>query len=276
MQLDHIVCPCCGADNARPWGSESGYVAVKCADCGLIYVNPRPSLRDITSANRIGEHRVTGGRVVVRARRDEASVVRAARQIQTLFPDLVAPVDWLDIGAGYGEFVEGAIGSLPAGSRVSGIEPMLVKTTAAQARGLNVTDTPLEAVSGSFDVVSLINVFSHIPDFASFGAQIRRLLKPGGYLLLETGNASDLPSRAAYPDILYLPDHLVFAGDSQMRRILGGLGFEVEAKMEQRLDDLTFVLKRAIKGALKGKLWLSLPNQSPFRLVSYRARLRGD
>lgn len=275
MRLENIACPCCGADDARPWGSESGYSAVKCVPCGLIYVNPRPSLENITSANRIGEHRVAGGKVVVRAHRDQAGVTRAARQVRELFADLRAPVDWLDIGAGYGEFIEGAMVALPAGSRVSGIEPMLAKSAAARARGLEVSDTPLDAVAGQFDVVSLINVFSHIPDFGAFGAQIRRLLKPGGHLLLETGNAADLPSRADYPDILYLPDHLVFAGDSQMRRILGGLGFAIEATAEERLDGPAFVAKRAIKGALKGQLSVTLPYQSPFRLVSYRARLEG-
>jgi SAM-dependent methyltransferase len=275
MQLEHVACPCCGADEPRPWGSESGYTAVKCQACGLVYVTPRPSLETISSANRIGEHRVAGGKVVVRAHRDEASVRKAAAKVRTLFGDLSGPVDWLDVGAGYGEFVEGAAAALPAGSRVSGIEPMIAKTRAARERGLAITDTPIEKVEGQFDVVSLINVFSHIPDFEAFGTEIRRLLRPGGYLLLETGNAADLPSRADYPDILYLPDHLVFAGGSQIERILGRLGFAIEGRTEERLDDLAFVVKRAIKGALKGRVVVGLPNRSPFRLVSYRARLSG-
>jgi len=190
-----------------------------------------------------------------------------------MFPDLSHPVDWLDVGAGYGEFIEAAQAALPSGSKVSGIEPMTSKAAAAQARGLNVSSARLEDLDGTYDAISLINVFSHIPDFTSFGAHLKRLIRPHGLLFIETGNAADLPSRREYPDILYLPDHLVFGGDAQITKILANLGFTVEAIEKAALDTPTFVAKKFIKGILRGRLNLSLPYASPFRTTFYRARL---
>ena len=271
MRLEDVNCPCCGANATTPWATESGYSLVRCTACLLLYVNPRPSMQDISAANKLGEHRTEAGTVVVRAHRDARLVSGFRRLIAELFPDLSGPVRWLDVGAGYGEMVQAAQSMLPPGSKVQGIEPMTAKTLHAQAAGINVVATPLSEVGEGHDVVSLINVFSHIPDFREFGRELRRVLRPGGTLLLQTGNAADLPSRSAYPGELYLPDHLVFAGEAQMGRILGDLGFRIEQVHRERLDSPAFVVRSAVKHLLRGKLLLQLPGTSPFRLVTYRA-----
>ncbi len=91
------------------------------------------------------------------------------------------PVSWLDVGAGYGEVMEAVMALAPAGGRVLGVEPMLPKAEAAAKRGLNVTPDYLEnsGLSG-IRFVSLVNVFSHIPDFDQLLAQIRKVLVPEG------------------------------------------------------------------------------------------------
>jgi len=273
MRLEHVNCPCCGDGATTAWAAEAGYSLVRCNTCRLLYVNPRPSMEDISAANKLGEHRTEEGTLVVRAHRDEKLVANFRQLIAELFPELSVPVRWLDVGAGYGELVQAAQTILPAGSTVLGIEPMSAKTRHAQAAGINVVDVPLEEIRDQYDVVSLINVFSHIPDFHEFGAGLRRVLRPGGTLLLQTGNAADLEARDDYPDELYLPDHLVFAGETQMHRILGDLGFRIERASYQRLDSLAFVVRSAVKHLLRGKLLLQMPGRSPFRIVTYRATL---
>lgn len=277
MALEHIVCPACGADDSDPWGAENGYQAVSCRACGLLYVNPRPSGDQISEATRIGMHQTEAGQLNLVAKRYSARIAVLADRIRAMFSDEIAagkPLRWLDVGAGFGETVEAAMAALPPGSEVIGVEPMQPKVAAAQALGLPIVDAPLTALPGGYDVISLINVFSHIPDFRDFGAQIARLLAPGGSVWIETGNVADV-SRRDYPDRLYLPDHLVFAGPEQMTRILSDLGLRVVRVDPVRVDGPLYTLKAIVKLVVDGRPQLRLPWTSPFRQVHYKATLNG-
>ena len=67
--------------------------------------------------------------------------------------------------------------------------------------------------------VSLINVYSHLPDPAQFLRGLHRIMESNAYLLLVTGNGGDVP-RSEFPGSLYLPDHLSFAGEENIRSVL--------------------------------------------------------
>ncbi len=150
---------------------------------------------------------------------------------------------------------------------------MAAKVAVAKARGAPVSQTLLSEVHERFDVVSLINVFSHIPDFRDFGAQLRERLNPGGHLFLETGNGGDLERRADYPDRLYLPDHLVFIGVEQMRRLLDDMGFDLVSSRSLTPSPVAR-LKNVAKTVVDGRWQLLAALNSPFRTVFYKAKLR--
>jgi len=52
-----VDCYFCGAAEQGPYAEENGYLLVKCAGCGLLYVNPRPGDDEITAAMQTGQHR---------------------------------------------------------------------------------------------------------------------------------------------------------------------------------------------------------------------------
>jgi 2-polyprenyl-3-methyl-5-hydroxy-6-metoxy-1,4-benzoquinol methylase len=276
IRLESIDCPLCGGVDRSDWGTENGFSCVKCRECGLVYVNPRPSLEDISHANEIGEHRTADEVLHVVYKRSRRKALRYAATIRAAFPDIVAsstPVRWLDVGAGFGELVEVLQEILPPGSQVMGIEPMAPKVLDAQERGLPVYQADLSQIAGRFDVISLINVFSHIPDFRDFLGRLRPLLTDGGELFVETGNGGDLTSMHDYPDLLYLPDHLVFAGEAHLRSYLEQAGFSIQSTTTFRVDTAMQFGKSLIKAALGRRIKLSMPYRSPFRRVLIRARL---
>lgn len=276
IRLESVSCPLCGGVRGDDWGAENGFACVKCAHCGLVYVNPRPSLDEISRANEIGEHRTANEILRVVYKRSRRKALRYAATIRTIFPDLVSstmPVRWLDVGAGFGELVEVLQEILPAGSQVMGIEPMAPKALDAQERGLPVYQADLSQIAGRFDVISLINVFSHIPNFHDFLARLRPLLKDDGELFIETGNGGDLASMHDYPDLLYLPDHLVFAGETHLRDYLERSGFSILSTSTVRVDTAVQFGKNLLKAALGKRIKLSIPYRSPFRRVLIRARL---
>ena len=271
--LVYVSCPGCGSDDARPWATENGYSAGKCTSCGLVYVNPRPGDELINEANKVGVHKGDEQALVVTTRRKPGKVRYYTPIIGDFFSaDFTAPIRWLDVGAGYGEVIEAVIAAAPVGSEVLGLEPMAPKVAAARKLGLPVDDRQLDEVGSDFDVISLINVYSHIPDFKQFASTLVEKLKPGGVLFIETGNGGALANRSDYPDQLFLPDHLVFSSVPQMERILSDVGLVLERFEERAIDNLLWSAKVTVRALLKGKIALHIPRTSPFRTVFYKAR----
>jgi 2-polyprenyl-3-methyl-5-hydroxy-6-metoxy-1,4-benzoquinol methylase len=95
----------------------------------------------------------------------------------------------VDVGCSRGQFVQYAG---EAGFRAEGVEPAPTIAKAAQDAGLNVHTGLLEEVAfpdASFDVASLFEVVEHLREPGPLVAECARILKPGGVLLISTGNA---------------------------------------------------------------------------------------
>ncbi|MDP2471475.1 MAG: class I SAM-dependent methyltransferase [Candidatus Palauibacterales bacterium] len=186
------------------------------------------------------------------------------------------PCRWLDIGAGFGELLEALDVLVASGSELLGLEPCEAKVKWCQSRGIPVTSAELRDISGEFTHVSLVNVFSHLPDPVEFFEGLRIRLKPRGQLLLATGNAGDIP-RSEFPGSLYLPDHLSFSGEGHMRAILDKAGYKVIAMQRYRAgvtgeNRLVGHLKNLARKSLRRPaVPLRIDENSRFRFLWIRA-----
>jgi SAM-dependent methyltransferase len=104
-----------------------------------------------------------------------------------------APTDGirvLDIGAFDGAFLK----LLPSEWDRNAIEPSAAaRRTLEQSMIRCVAEfltAPSESQAGSFDVVTMFDVFEHLPSPAESLAQALAYLKPGGHLLISTGNCA--------------------------------------------------------------------------------------
>ncbi|MDQ1256246.1 MAG: hypothetical protein QG656_842 [Candidatus Hydrogenedentes bacterium] len=281
-QLDTAPCYCCGGRDGAVWGEENGFTMIKCADCGLVYLNPRPSEDAIDEAARTGLHRAGAGVLNAIGSYSRRKVDEYRTKLtQLLGPGALArqPVRWLDIGAGYGELVEAVQQLAGENAEVLGIEPCEPKVKKARARGRPIEPRALKDAGTGLTHISLINVYSHLPDPAAFLAELRPRLAPGGYLLLVTGNAADV-TRDEFPGALYLPDHLSFAGEVTLKRVLNKAGFDI-VKMDSHAalptsDGLVTTFVKNIARRLYGRAALpsSFPPNSRFRSLWILARVR--
>ena len=275
---DEIACPYCGAWDHTPWAEERGFMAVRCERCRLIYVNPRPDLAKIHTAVRTGVHGEDVNYLDVRTRRIDSKVEQYRGILGRLFADVWnrgAPVSWLDVGAGNGEIIEALTKLAPAGSRIEGVEPMESKASRARARGLNVSTSYLQPTHPKVRFISVVDVFSHIPQFGDFLSVVRSVLSPGGEVFIETGNLADLDHREEFSGELGLPDHLVFAGETQLAGWLKKTGFEIVSIERVRIDGIVYFAKNVVKALLGRPLQVRLPYSSGFRQLLVRARLIG-
>jgi SAM-dependent methyltransferase len=101
----------------------------------------------------------------------------------------------VDVGCSRGEFVAFA---QELGFDAEGVEPAPHIAAAARATGRNVKTGLLGDQSypeASFDCVTLFEVIEHLPAPLALLAECRRILKPGGVLLLSTGNGESWTAR---------------------------------------------------------------------------------
>ena len=162
--------------------------------------------------------------------------------------DLSDIKSWLDVGCGHGEFII-AINSLSKEKiMVLGSEPNIYKQDSARSKGLNVTYFDIETHQNKYDVISLLDVYSHLPNPVLFIQKLKNLLNPNGELILETGDSANFSAKEI-PKPLCLPDHLSFASEKIVIDILERNGFEIIKikKYPYLIFDLKTILKEVVK-----------------------------
>ena len=277
IMVQNEGCRVCACAQATPWARENGFSAVKCDSCGLIYLSPWPDLSQRDVALQHGAH--AGDKTLdTNAKPGGPAVVR---QYKTVLNDLYGHaltesiVQWLDIGCGYGEFLTALKDRVATNSILVGSEPNNRKALYARERGLDVSFKDLNTLEGGYSHISLLNVFSHLPEPIEFLSRARDLLADGGELILQTGNAGDL-ERKEVPGALWLPDHLIFASRVTLNVIFENLGMtivKVNTYREPRFTAMNFakdLVKRVVRPDHNGVNW-----GGPSRSVWLRARKDG-
>ena len=224
---------------------------VRCASCGMRFLSPQPVAAQLIDLYT-EEYYVN---VDSRDRGYDGYVTEAdnwRRTFRDRLGDLPPrPGRLLDVGAATGFFVEQA---RAAGWDAIGVEPS--DWAAAYARnelGMDVRTGTLEKMrfpDETFDVVTLWEVIEHLPDPSGTLAEIRRVLKPGGRLVLSTPDAGTLAARLSGRQWLgwrKVPEHLFYFDRPNLDRLLVGAGFQ---PVRHRYASLTvsagFALERAM------------------------------
>jgi SAM-dependent methyltransferase len=308
IETQLVACYNCGSTATAPYDVENGWHLVKCQGCGLLYVNPRPADGEITQANKTGEHRGEGGALDWVEVYDRKKVRKYQQVLRDLFSgpgELLSPKPgqaheasgpeegtllakashrrrWLDIGCGYGEFLEG-LGRF-TGGRIEGVgvEPNVEKRARALAKGLNVPEIDLDTHGEKYEYWSLLNVYSHLPDPVKVLDDWKRLLAPRGEIVLQTGDSGDLPWEHHHRPYR-LPDHLHFATERIVCDILERIGFEIVKVCKYRLAKyprptplaLAKATARIFRPGLKANFGVMFnPPVRPDRDMYVRARLK--
>ena len=197
----HQPCPVCGGDHQAvkyaPWvieddpvklyGAASGIPGTQrlviCRECGLIFESPRYDARTIVEGYMASKEAGHDSQYHMRVH----SFLRTLIKLRRFLPSSGAKV--LDIGTAGGAFLEAA---QQFGYVAYGMEPSADLVARGKARGLKIEQGTIEKHSfalGEFDLICLWDVIEHLPEPKSALLEIKKLLKPGGLLLIN------------YPDI---------------------------------------------------------------------------
>jgi 2-polyprenyl-3-methyl-5-hydroxy-6-metoxy-1,4-benzoquinol methylase len=192
--LEEVRCALCGGGESRlvvreRWFGED-FRVVRCRRCRLIYTNPRPTAewkRRFYDPER-NPYLQQDGRSFCYQPTDESAFGNAPlfRYLKGQFP---AGGRLLDGGCSSGLMVKAA---RDHGFDAMGFDYAPRAAIFAHHRyGVSVLATDVEKIGlldDSFDVVTLIQVFEHFKDPMTSLAELKRILKPGGLLFIETVN----------------------------------------------------------------------------------------
>ncbi len=147
-----------------------------------------------------------------------------------LFLPWVAQGRLLDVGCGSGAQIAAM---RDIGWRVQGLEPDPAAVATARAAGLEVQQGDLLSVAlpqASFDAISMVHVFEHLVEPARQLEACRRILVPGGRLVLITPNLAALGHRYFGADWRGLepPRHLALHTTASVRASLQAAGLRPE------------------------------------------------
>jgi SAM-dependent methyltransferase len=134
---------------------------------------------------------------------------------------------FLEIGCSTGELLDAASPLFT----VAGVEADERTSRAAAMRGLDVFNGALcdaRFPDGHFDIAAMYHVIEHVPSPRRELRELRRIIKPGGWLVLETPNIATIWYRllgARWRQ--FIPDHIFFFTPRTITRLCESGGFEV-------------------------------------------------
>ena len=244
-----MICPVCGNTSFSTWGRVKNYAIEQCGGCGLGITSPFPEIDEqvtVNKSNYLLEQRINT--YLSRYSNFKKRYQRQLGDIQNFSPG----GKLLDIGCNIGLFLCEARAS---GFGVTGVE--LNRECAAYARThfkLNIhsnylSNSTFEA--DSFDVVTMYDVLEHIPDLHRILAQIRRILKPGGLLVVQSPNIGSLMAGLAKSTWSWLspPDHLYHFTPGSLCILLENAGYNIlKVKTWEPASDFCSDLLQAFLG----------------------------
>jgi 2-polyprenyl-3-methyl-5-hydroxy-6-metoxy-1,4-benzoquinol methylase len=240
------ACPACGSGQLQALMSCKDYTVSHeqfnidcCLGCGLEFTNPRPTASGIGYYYESEEY--------VSHTDEEApglvnTIYREVRkftlkQKRALIEGLSPMGTLLDIGCGTGTFA----GNMQrAGWLVSAVEPdREAASRASMQHNIKVySEAWLEKCTETFQVVTMWHVLEHVHALKQRFAELGRLLKPGGILVIAVPNpySQDAKHYGALWAARDVPRHLYHFPPAMLRKRVEAEGFEVVATKNMHFD----------------------------------------
>jgi len=232
-------CPLCGGVAARQLfashdqtGAAAGVWSVmRCQNCALPSLQPRPTQHELSAFYPPG-YAPFAGPVEEVPGRMQRWLLRRHYNLRCQVVRRAGPTGGrlLDIGCATGNFVQ----ALGHDRRWQCLGSDLSRQALAVARrqGLMVWCSSGETAClapESCDIVTLWEVIEHLPDPRAMLADIHRVLRPGGLLVLSTPNSASVQARLwrQYWAGWEVPRHLQVFSLATLRRLLVETGFAI-------------------------------------------------
>ncbi|MGE0863366.1 MAG: class I SAM-dependent methyltransferase, partial [Vicinamibacterales bacterium] len=225
-------CPACGAAETNPVGlpasgfdSDEGgrrfhqpaYRIRHCANCGLYFKSHTIELSALDDYYQRHDYTVY----------EHGDRFPTDRFLDRSLSRLADGSRVLDFGCSTGRILKEAVSRLAC----YGFEPNAEAAAVAAGRGITMLSEPqlVEHQRTGFDAIILADVYEHLPQPVELFGRLCRLLKPGAWLAVVTGNADAIRDRDLIAEFWYfrVPAHIVMLSERHVRWLAGRFGLEL-------------------------------------------------
>lgn len=233
--LETVNCNLCSSDYSQVYLEVGQWLLVRCRECGLIYLNPRPSVHELPelySSEYFTEVISSDFTHLPTSEREIETLVRSqSLRVQRLGQHASPPGRLLDVGCGPGFFLACASRQ---GWDVQGIDiSQWAADYAEEYLGLEVqVKAPAQIGDlwhNAFDAITMFHLLEHLPDPLEALQAIREALRENGVLIIVVPNISGFEARYYDRDWrgLSIPYHLYHFTPDTATQMLGKAGLEV-------------------------------------------------
>ncbi|MDP2586618.1 MAG: class I SAM-dependent methyltransferase [Candidatus Komeilibacteria bacterium] len=220
-------CQVCGNKNFFWFGQKNSFDLWRCKNCALLFVYPLPDPARVYSEDYFTS--AAKGFGYVDYDQDKLPMIPTFKKYLGLLKKQVPSKGrLLDIGAATGFFVRLA---KEDGWQAEGVEISDYAAGLGRSRGLNIitgTLTSLSLPAENYNAVTMLDVLEHLTDPLTTLAEVYKVLKPGGLLLINTPDAGSLVAKISGKQwhMLVPPEHLHYFSQTNLTNFLNSNGFK--------------------------------------------------
>lgn len=233
--MEYIICPICKGKDLETVSTKANlnkdWTNVICKKCALVFVNPRPTKAEYDEFHKrdfLANKNVTEMEHIVPKLKASDKIIKTS--VADFLDEYIADgQNILDIGCGYGTLLD--ILRRRRKVAVRGIELGELDIKAAREYyGLDVYQGSLEdfasdaANAGKYDAVIMNHVFEHLPEPLESLSQIKRILKPKGFLYIGVPNMMNMKNR---PEVFFHIAHAFNYSPHSIKLMLEAAGFGI-------------------------------------------------
>jgi len=287
--MEYVECVFCKSNEYKLFKEIDGYCLVKCRNCGLVYLNPRPSQQEIKEKYSAEYH-------IKRLLEEEPKTTKEIEEginknigrAEEIVSQFGNKGKLLDIGCGAGFFIACL---RRYGWDVSGIDISEWATEFARKKlKLNVFTGTVEDIqyNEKFDIITMYHILEHLPNSSRSLKKVSEIITNDGVLIIKGPNLGSF-DRVWHGNNWYGfsdKSHLYYFTPNTYQMILERAGFSVQKIVFQYWDPLAHLMEiklgdgiradhpsDAIKKFSKGKKNSSLVSRGIRRILHITTRL---
>ncbi len=225
--IKKIKCPLCESFDTNYFCKKRGFDLYKCKNCKLLFIFPLPKSIELYDSSYFTGAEKGFGYVDYDA--DKEPMIPTFHKYMDIIGKLgKTSGKLLDIGAATGFFVNIAKGR---GFDALGVELSDYAANIGRNKGLNVITGDLKDqkfAPESFDVVTMFDVIEHVPYPKETIAEVSKILKKGGLLIINTPDAESLWAKVLGKNwpLIMPPEHIHYFSEDNISKYLLKDGFK--------------------------------------------------